>query len=1045
MDKYEYRVKTEQMLDHLEKKEYQKAMDIAESIDWRRVKNASMLNTVSEIYEYNGEFKKGRDILFLAFDRAPGSRKIVYRLGTLALKIKDIREATDCYEEFVKLAPKDPNQYILKYKILRTQGAALSDQIAALEEFKKAEYIEKWAYELAKLYDEAGMTAECLEECDDLILWFSEGKYVYLAMELKMKYKPLTPLQQEKYDSRPGAVKKQPEPVKQTESTLEEVDDENEYDEGSEEEVQESTVQRIDDAQVQEIPPEPVPMQEEFEIPEEAAQADVVPEEVVPEATAAVEETPMYREEEPEASVETPEEHTSAIKQVVTGATLEEALAQGVAVASGINIEEEAMKEREDEILANGQMMIDDILQKWEAKQKDHEEAIAKQKAKDEERLQKEREQARIRQEEERKEVERKAAEAEARRKAEEEARRKAEEEARRKAEEEARRKAEEEAARKAAEEEAARKAAEEEARRKAEEEAARKAAEEEARRKAEEEAARKAAEEEVRRKAEEEARRAAEEEARRKAEEEAADEEESKRNTQRIPDDIVRLMEEMESETEDSEDEIYEEEFEDGPGMDEDFIEGIEDELDGLDMNGSSFEEGDFDEADFEEEDLEGEDFDEGDFEEEDLEGEDFDEGDFEEEDFDEEDFDEADFEEEDLDEEELEEADFDEDDDEDDFEDIDDEETDFDEGDFEEDMDEEDFDEEEIDDDEELEGEDFDEADFEEEDLDEGDFDEGDFEEEDFDEEEIEDEDDTEELEIEEPSEEEIQARIKKSKGGVPFDTGFVVTGRYDLSATSEIGLKAGLTEEQKKLFSYFVPVRGMSEQIVEVLDNDRRAQREGTSKTGNLLVIGRKGSGKTVLAVDIVKAIQKQRNLKQGKVAIVTGESLNKKELTNIIQKLRGGAIIIEHAGKLNSRTVKELNYLMEKKTGELLFVLEDQRKPLERLMTANPKFKKKFSSKLELPVFINDELVTFGQTYAKENGYKLDEMGILALYSRIDVMQREDHAVSVAEVKEIMDEAIAHSQKANVKHLARRVFGKGTDDSDRIILKEEDFKI
>ena len=1044
MDKYEYRVKTEQMLDHLEKKEYQKAMDIAESIDWRRVKNASMLNTVSEIYEYNGEFKKGRDILFLAFDRAPGSRKIVYRLGTLALKIKDIREATDCYEEFVKLAPKDPNQYILKYKILRTQGAALSDQIAALEEFKKAEYIEKWAYELAKLYDEAGMTAECLEECDDLILWFSEGKYVYLAMELKMKYKPLTPLQQEKYDSRPGAVKKQPEPVKQTESTLEEVDDENEYDEGSEEEVQESTVQRIDDAQVQEIPPEPVPMQEEFEIPEEAAQADVVPEEVVPEATAAVEETPMYREEEPEASVETPEEHTSAIKQVVTGATLEEALAQGVAVASGINIEEEAMKEREDEILANGQMMIDDILQKWEAKQKDHEEAIAKQKAKDEERIQKEREQARIRQEEERKEVERKAAEAEARRKAEEEAARKAAEEeaARKAAEEEARRKAEEEARRKA-EEEAARKAAEEEARRKAEEEAARKAAEEEARRKAEEEAARKAAEEEARRKAEEEAAR--------KAEEEAADEKESERNTQRIPDDIVRLMEEMESENEDSEDEIYEEELEDGPGMDEDFIEGIEDELDGLDMNGSSFEEGDFDEADFEEEDLEGEDFDEGDFEEEDLEGEDFDEGDFEEEDFDEEDFDEADFEEEDLDEEELEEADFDEDDDEDDFEDIDDEETDFDEGDFEEDLDEEDFDEEEIDDDEELdfgedlEGEDFDEADFEEEDLDEGDFDEGDFEEEDFDEEEIDDEDDTEELEIEEPSEEEIQARIKKSKGGVPFDTGFVVTGRYDLSATSEIGLKAGLTEEQKKLFSYFVPVRGMSEQIVEVLDNDRRAQREGTSKTGNLLVIGRKGSGKTVLAVDIVKAIQKQRNLKQGKVAIVTGESLNKKELTNIIQKLRGGAIIIEHAGKLNSRTVKELNYLMEKKTGELLFVLEDQRKPLERLMTANPEFKKKFSSKLELPVFINDELVTFGQTYAKENGYKLDEMGILALYSRIDVMQREDHAVSVAEVKEIMDEAIAHSQKANVKHLARRVFGKGTDDSDRIILKEEDFKI
>ena len=985
MDKYEYRVKTEQMLDHLEKKEYQQAKEIADGIDWRRVKNASMLNTVSEIYEYNGEFKKGRDILFLAFDRAPGSRKIVYRLGTLALKIKDIREATDCYEEFVKLAPKDPNQYILKYKILRTQGASLTDQITALEEFKKAEYIEKWAYELAKLYDEAGMTAECLEECDDLILWFSEGKYVYLAMELKMKYKPLTPLQQEKYDSRPGAVKKKPEPEKQPESTLEEVDDENEYNEGTEEtvDVQEEPVrepvtERVDESEVQEIPPQEVPMQEtvvQEEIPQEVPMQETVVQEEIPQeeiveeaAEEVVEEEPVYTEPE-----EVAEEHGSTIKQVVTGATLEEALAQGMAVANGITIEEEAMKEREDEILANGQMMIDDILQKWEEKQKDHEAAIEKQKAKDEERLQKEREQARIRQEEERREVERKAAEAEARRKAEEE--------------------------------EAARKAAEEEARRKAEEEAARKAAEEEARRKAEEEAARKAAEEEARRKAEEE------EVARKAAEEEA----EPISKTQRIPDDIVRLMEEMGNE--ESEEELYEEDFEDGSETEEDFIEGIEEELSGIDMSGSSFEEADFgdedfEEADFEEEDFEDEDFEEADFEEEDFEDEDFEEedeeeADFEEEDFEDEDFEDEDFEEADFEDEDFEEADFEEEDFEADFADVEDEEEDFDD-----------------------------------------DFADVDDEETDFDDEDLEIEDDEEadeELEIEEPSEEEIQARIKKSKGGVPFDTGFVVTGRYDLSATSEIGLKAGLTEEQKKLFSYFVPVRGMSEQIVEVLDNDRRAQREGTSKTGNLLVIGRKGSGKTVLAVDIVKAIQKQRSLKQGKVAIVTGESLNKKELTNIIQKLRGGAIIIEHAGKLNARTVKELNYLMEKKTGELLFVLEDQRKPLERLMTANPEFKKKFSSKLELPVFINDELVTFGQTYAKENGYKLDEMGILALYSRIDVMQREDHAVSVAEVKEIMDEAISHSQKANVKHLARRVFGKGTDDSDRIILKEEDFRI
>ncbi len=244
------------------------------------------------------------------------------------------------------------------------------------------------------MYDEAGMTAKCLEECDDLILWFSEGKYVYQAMELKMKYKPLTPLQQEKYDSRPGAVKKKPEPEKQPESTLEEVDDENEYNESTEEtvDVQEEPVrepvtERVDESEVQEIPPQEVPMQEtvvQEEIPQEVPMQETVVQEEIPQeeiveeaAEEVVEEEPVYTEPE-----EAAEEHGSTIKQVVTGATLEEALAQGMAVANGITIEEEAMKEREDEILANGQMMIDDILQKWEEKQKDHEAAIEKQKAK---------------------------------------------------------------------------------------------------------------------------------------------------------------------------------------------------------------------------------------------------------------------------------------------------------------------------------------------------------------------------------------------------------------------------------------------------------------------------------------------------------------------------------------------------------------------------------------------------------------------------------------------------------------------------------------
>ena len=987
MDKYEYRVKTEQMLEYAEEKQYKKAMEIADTIDWRRVKNPSMLNTVSEIYEYNGEFQKSRDILFVAYDRAPESRKVIYRLGLLALKINDTDEASDCYEEFVKVAPKDPNQYILKYKILKAQNAPFTEQISALEDFKKAEYVEKWAYELASLYHQAGMTAKCLEECDDLILWFSEGKYVYQAMELKMKYKPLTPLQQEKYDSRPGArpkvntlaaVKAKAAQTKAAEQVKEE--------NTGKEEPQEAEAVREEQAE---------------EKPEEALQADTREEAVSEEA------------EEREKPAES--EKSSAITRVVAGATLEEALTN---LASGIKIEEEAMAQKEEELLLGGQMKIDEILQEWEEKQKVHADAIEEQKKKDEERIRKEREVAEKRREAERLEIERKAAEAEAARKA-----------------------AEEEAARKAAEEEAARKAAEEEA--------ARKAAEEEAARKAAEEAERKAELEAIVQMAEKDRDPGLE------------------GKTQRLPDDILELVEQLESRVAGAEaakemeaelteeDEMEEEIF---GGAEDDFIGGEETELPEIDEEylQAEFEnEAAYDDMEYAEED----DFAEEEYEEieaeEDFEEEDFEEYD-EEDDFDEEEYEEVedgdDFEEyeevedgEDFEEyEEVEDGeDFEEYEAEDDLEDA--YEEDFAEEEYEDDFDD-DFSEDDFDEFDEAEDEDDFEADFEEEDFEEDDFEED---EEDFnldsffaEEEPVKAAD----FEIEEPSEAEIQKRIKKSKGsGVPFDTGFVVTGRYDLSATSEIGLKAGLTEEQKKLFSYFVPVRGMSEQIVEVLDNDRRAQREGTSKTGNLLVIGRKGSGKTVLAVDIVKAIQKQRNLKQGKVAIVTGESLNKKELSNIIQKLRGGAIIIEKAGKLNARTVKELSYLMEKKTGEMLFVLEDQRKPLERILTANPDFKRKFTSKLELPVFINDELVTFGQTYAKENGYKLDEMGILALYSRIDVMQREDHAVTVAEVKEIMDEAIAHSQKANVKHLARRVFGKSTDDSDRVILKEEDFKI
>ena len=889
MDKYEYRAKTEQMLAYAEQKSYQKAMSIADTIDWRKVKNTAMLSTVSEIYENAGELGKARDTLFIAYDKAPSSRKVVYRLGIISLKLGHFDEAADCYEEFVKLAPKDPNQYILRYKILKAQKAPVKEQIEALEDFKHSEYVEKWAYELARLYAEAGMTSECLDECDDLILWFSEGTYVYQAMELKMKYKPLTPLQQEKYDHRNDGIGRKDSSKRKPS-------------------FRKSKERPAPNPRIADKVRKDVHVTDSIDLPD------------LPEPMARTHASEPEAESQPKTRIRS----TSDISTTISGASLSDALKAGVAVASGAVAPESAS----DDSQMTGKMKIEEILANWEATQRENAKILEK----------------------------------------------------------------------------------------------------------SQEEAEKEKA---LREKKKEE-------------------EEEVLGATKPIlSDDIRKLMEQLEN---GEEPEITDEDA-------EDFVDDEEDEATESPED-SSKEASDTDEEDPEENDFEeivdSEEDDESDAvydEEAEYEDEDDSEYDDDEEYEDEDDSEYGD-------DEEYEDEDDSEYDDDEEYEDEDDSEYD-----DEEEYEDEDEDDYQIDD--ELDEDHKEDFDFEKEstlDINDHDSDEddGDFADLDSfeDEEELDSSDDyldlefdekpapepeketsksaptpdiDEVLEIEEPSEDEITERMGK------FDTGFVVQGRYDLSATSEIGLKLGLTEEQKQLFSYFVPIRGVSEQLVEILDNDKRCRnRYGTSRTGNILILGRKGSGKTVLAVDIVKAIQKQRRLKQGKVAIVTGDSLNKKDIGSIIDKLNGGALIIEKASKMNDRTIRELNDMMDEQTGELLFLLEDQKKPLERMFASHREFKRKFTSRLELPVFINDELVTFGQTYAKENGYRIDEMGILALYSRIDMMQREDHAVTVAEVKEIMDEAISHSQKANVKHLVKRVFGRSTDNSDHIILKEEDFK-
>ena len=980
MDKYEYRAKTEQMLAYAEQKSYQKAMSIADTIDWRKVKNTAMLSTVSEIYENAGELGKARDTLFIAYDKAPSSRKIVYRLGIISLKLGHFDEATDCYEEFVKLAPKDPNQYILRYKILKAQKAPVKEQIEALEDFKHSEYVEKWAYELARLYAEAGMTSECLDECDDLILWFSEGTYVYQAMELKMKYKPLTPLQQEKYDHRnDGTGRKDSSKRKPS--------------------FRKSKERPAPDPRIADKIRKDVHVTDSIDLPD------------LPEPMARTHASEPEAESQPKTRIRS----TSDISTTISGASLSDALKAGVAVASGAVAPESVS----DDSQMTGKMKIEEILANWEATQRENAKILEK----SQEEAEKEKA-LREKKKEEEEEVlgATKPILSDDIRKLMEQLENGEEPEI---TDEDAEDFVDDEDAEKTESPDDSSKEASD-------------------------------------------------------TDDEDLEEEDFEEIVDSEEDDESDAVYDEEAEYEDEDDSKYDddEEYEDEDDSEYDDDEEYEDEDDSEYDDDEEYEDEDDSEYDDDEEYEDDEDSEYDDDEEyeddEDSEYDDEDEDDSEyddDEEYEDEDDSEYDDEDEDEDDDDSEYDDEDEDEDDDDSE-YDDEEEYEDEDDFEYD-DEEDEDDYQIDD--ELDEDHKEDFDFEKEsdlDIDDNDSDEDDSNFADLDsfedEEELDSSDDyldlefdeeptpapepkketskseptpdiDEVLEIEEPSEDEITERMGK------FDTGFVVQGRYDLSATSEIGLKLGLTEEQKQLFSYFVPIRGVSEQLVEVLDNDKRCRnRYGTSRTGNILILGRKGSGKTVLAVDIVKAIQKQRRLKQGKVAIVTGDSLNKKDIGSIIDKLNGGALIIEKASKMNDRTIRELNDMMDEQTGELLFLLEDQKKPLERMFASHREFKRKFTSRLELPVFINDELVTFGQTYAKENGYRIDEMGILALYSRIDMMQREDHAVTVAEVKEIMDEAISHSQKANVKHLVKRVFGRSTDNSDHIILKEEDFK-
>lgn len=1017
MDKYEYKLKTEEMLELMEDGEYRKAAAAADLIDWKRVRNAGMLMNVSDIYEKTKEYQKSYDVMNLAYRRSEGSRKVIYKLCSLAIKTKNIDEAIDYYDEFIQIAPKDPNRHILRYQILRAQRAPIEQQIEALEEFKKAEYIEEWAYELAKLYCEAGMMTECLEECDDLILWFSEGKYVYKAMELKMQYKPLSPSQQQKYDHRYEKLSSETEEIPDLASYLGEDEEKDSASEGAE---------ALGDTRSIGLTEQPVM--------ENDSTSDVIDTDAV--TLEAAEEPDAEVENQEEAGVETAEViEASEDESEVQPATVETSgdkrtLSKDTASIPivGKNPVKPVKKKLGDT------MRLDEALQQLlnpkpevqaepgeevEPDMTDLEEDIAA--IEDVEDL----------------EIVNQLTEE-------------------KKAEEASKERVVPSGMKELIPEP------------ETEEELIEQAVEETSEDVPEDAVAIEAGEAEPEEVLEVEEAEPEEEEI---LEIDAAESEDLTDESEDLSE-----VEELISETEVVNDEDDSEgaavrETMDNKNNEEpilspeiqkliDEIEGVIPEEEEADATVSSEEVLEVEEEPHENMGELADDLRLGEDEYEDYDAYDWDDA----EEFDEDDIlDDYEESDDDL----LDDYEESEDDLPDDYEDADDdlfgEEEGYDDLDaygYEEDDEDDEVinprdlftAEDKISDDDLLGLNSYEEVpNFEDE------FSVNPAHSEEPDDREIPDEDDgIDIMSATTPLSRKETAKLIATGKTSPLpldeiadamsDTGFIVHGRYDLETQSGIGTRAGLTEEQKKLFSYFVPVRGMSEQLVDVLEQDKNCtNRKGTSRTGNLLIIGNKGNGKTVLAVDVVKAIQKQRDIRQGKVAIVTGESLNKKRIGDIFRKLYGGALIIEKAGQMNEKTLAKLNKAMEQDTGELLVVLEEQRKPLDRLLSSNREFRRKFTSRLEVPIFINDELVTFGQTYAQENGYRIDEMGILALYSKIDSLQREDHAVTVAEVKEVMDDAIAHSQKASAKKLVKRVFGKNTDSSDRILLSEKDFNI
>ena len=786
MDKYEYKLKLDQMKSAFAEGNYHMAEELADSINWKRVRNANSLIKAGEVYETAERYDDAKEMFLLAYERSPIGRTIVYRLAELAIHVGNYDEAMEYYEEFVEMAPNDSLKFVLKYKIYKAKGESLAEQIQILEDLKEQEYIEEWAYELAYLYHQAGMSEKCVEACDELILWFGDGAYVEKALELKMLYQPLTKQQEEKYrqfrQKRDGVVEVRPNDMLNSGEIV-------------------SEVVKIPQVTMNASRFNTVNLQNELAKNMQQIMDATEKEEVNDSMDAIkkmVEEIPYLQlpheseeqKEEKYGHIETDEEIDGSLK-----INFKEMLAEDSDGQISLYVPKDPMVERQ----ITGQMSIQEVLEEWEKTKRAAEAALQ------------EAEQRRL-----------ESAKARALQEAEEIMERLVDVIPQLNAGLSPKELLEQEYMQNMPEKD-----------------------------------------------------------------------EKAARLFQNVNDILTREIEKLSKEN-NSIDQMIEEnkpaEESFGQEMENEMSEELSEEIP-QELPQVSTDIGD---------------------------------------------------------------------------------------------------------------------------------------------------------LLVEEPIPEEIEA-AKELMPEEPAKQEELPSIQIPEDVIEDEVVTMLLTKAQKEIFSYFVPIQGMEQQLCQVLTGvKRRLGRSTNSTEGNIMIQGGPGSGKTVLATDLIKVIQEETGLIGGKIGKIEAASLNQKDIPELMKKVRGGCLIIEKAGEITRETAVKMSLQMSQDTAGMLVILEDTKEGIRKALGRDEEFARKFTEKVNIPIFSIDELVEFAKSYAQELEYEIDEMGVLALYNRISSIEKLDEATTLFEVKDIVDEAVAKSEKGGFKKAFSVFASKRHGQGDRKVLQEKDFE-